>query len=116
VKAPELALNGAIEWIRTAMMGYLATSIAIFAIAGIGFLMLSGRIAARRAATVIIGCFILFSAATIANGLIGAMAQQPVATAEIAPAAYTPSTPRPSSNDPYAGASVPDQRTKDIFK
>lgn len=108
---------GATEWLRGTILGSFAKSIAILAIAAIGFLMLSGRISARRGATTIIGCFILFSAAVIANGLVGAMAPPPPAVAEAAPPpAYTPSMPRPASSDPYAGASVPDQRTKDIFR
>jgi hypothetical protein len=113
----QLALEGAVQWTAGTLLGSLATSIAILAVAAIGFLMFTGRVPARRAATAVIGCFILFSAATIANGLIGAMAPVPLAAIEGSPPpAYTPSTPKPISYDPYAGASVPDQRTKDIFR
>lgn len=107
----------AAHWLQELLIGSLATSIAILAIAAIGSLMLSGRIPTRRGATTIIGCFVLFSAAAIANGLVGVMTARPEAVVEVVPPlAYTPSIPRPMSSDPYAGASVPDQRTKDIFR
>jgi type IV secretion system protein VirB2 len=47
----------------------MATSVAVIAIVGIGFGMLSGRIDLRRGATVIIGGFILFGASSIVAGL-----------------------------------------------
>jgi len=109
-------LSSAVDMLQSTLLGVAADSVAIIAVAAIGFFMLSGRIPARRGATTIIGCFILFSAAAIANGLVGAMTARPFALVDSAPPAYAPSTPRPESSDPYAGASVPDQRTKDIFR
>jgi type IV secretion system protein VirB2 len=43
--------------------------VAVIAVAVVGFLMLTGRINWRYGATVIVGCFILFGAATIVGGI-----------------------------------------------
>ncbi len=40
------------------------------ALAGIGFVMLAGRVDLRRGATVILGCFILFAAPSMANSFV----------------------------------------------
>jgi type IV secretory pathway VirB2 component (pilin) len=108
-------LSSAVGWLQSALLGAAATTVAILAVASIGFLMLTGRSEVRRAARVILGCFILFSAATIANGIIGILQPAPPPPTAAVPApAYTPSVPKASSADPFPGASIPDQRTKDI--
>lgn len=87
-------------------------TVAIVAVASIGFLMFTGRTDLRRAARVIIGCFILFGATTIANAVVGVLhPAPPPPTASEPPLAYTPAVPRPTSTDPFPGASIPDQRT-----
>ena len=43
--------------------------VAVIAVASVGFLMLTGRINWRYGATVIVGCFILFGAASIVAGI-----------------------------------------------
>jgi len=50
-------------------MGTVATVAAVIAIACVGFMMLTGRINWRYGATVILGCFILFGAASIVAGI-----------------------------------------------
>jgi type IV secretory pathway VirB2 component (pilin) len=118
--APSLAdpdgsrpLVAAVRWIEGAALGTIATSVALIAVASIGFLMLNGRLPLRRGATVIAGCFILFGAPIIANGLIGAGGSGPVqeiAAAPPAPVTPTPVIPAakpPPTYDPYAGAAVP---------
>jgi type IV secretion system protein VirB2 len=47
----------------------MATAAAVVAIAVVGFMMLSGRMNWRYGATVIVGCFVLFGAATIVAGI-----------------------------------------------
>ena len=44
-------------------------SVAVIAVAMVGFMMLTGRLNWRFGATVIIGCFILFGAAAIVSGI-----------------------------------------------
>jgi type IV secretory pathway VirB2 component (pilin) len=109
------ATTAAVGWLQATLVGTVATTVAVLAIASIGFLMLTGRIDIRRAARVILGCFILFSAATIANGIVGTLQPAPPPPAPEAQApAYTPSVPKASSADPFPGASIPDQRTTDV--
>src|ERR1044071_9591873 len=59
----------ALNWIQGTLLGNLATTAAVIAVATVGFLMLSGRMNWRFGATVILGCFILFGAATIVGGI-----------------------------------------------
>jgi type IV secretory pathway VirB2 component (pilin) len=110
-------LVAAISWLQDVLLGTVATSIAVIAIAAIGFGMLTGRVNIRHGATVILGCFILFGASTIVNGLryaasgVGDYDPPPVVVAAPPP----PLPPRvqptraPAPYDPYAGASVPMQ-------
>jgi type IV secretion system protein VirB2 len=62
-------INGALEWIQGTLLGNLATTAAVIAVAVVGFLMLTGRIEWRRGLTVVIGCFIIFGAAAIVAGI-----------------------------------------------
>ena len=63
------AITGALYWIEGTMMGTVATVAAVIAIATVGFMMLTGRMNWRYGATVILGCFILFGAASIVAGI-----------------------------------------------
>jgi type IV secretory pathway VirB2 component (pilin) len=60
---------GALSWIQSTLLGTVATVVAIIAVASVGFLMLTGRMNWRYGATVILGCFILFGAASIVGGI-----------------------------------------------
>lgn len=105
----------AISWLQDLLLGTVATSIAVIAIAAIGFGMLTGRVNIRHGATVVLGCFILFGASTIVNGLryaasgVGGDTAPPVVV--VAPPPSPPPHVQPSGvpapYDPYAGASVP---------
>lgn len=59
----------ALGWLQGTLLGNVATAIAVMAVAAIGFMMLTGRMNWRFGATVIIGVFILFGAATIVGGI-----------------------------------------------
>lgn len=63
------AITGAMTWIQGTLMGTFATVAAVIAIAACGFMMLTGRMNWRYGATVILGCFILFGAASIVAGI-----------------------------------------------
>jgi len=60
---------GAVNWVRGTMEGGIATAVAVIAVAFVGFMMLTGRLNWKHGITVIIGCFILFGAATIVGGI-----------------------------------------------
>jgi type IV secretion system protein VirB2 len=60
---------GALAWMQGTLMGNVATTVAVMAVAAVGFLMLTGRMNWRYGATVILGCFILFGAGAIVTGI-----------------------------------------------
>lgn len=62
-------INNALGWIQDTLMGKVATTVAVIAVAAVGFMMLTGRLNWRYGATVIVGVFILFGAATIVGGI-----------------------------------------------
>jgi type IV secretion system protein VirB2 len=59
----------ALSWLQGTLLGNVATAIAVMAVAAVGFMMLTGRMNWRFGATVIIGVFILFGAASIVSGI-----------------------------------------------
>ena len=60
---------GALQWVQGTMLGNLATTAAVIAVAVVGFMMLTGRIEWRRGLTVVVGCFIIFGAVAIVAGI-----------------------------------------------
>ena len=60
---------GALQWVQGTLLGNLATTAAVIAVAAVGFMMLTGRMNWRFGATVIIGCFVLFGAGAIVSGI-----------------------------------------------
>jgi type IV secretory pathway VirB2 component (pilin) len=80
------AIAAAAGWVSDLLFGPLATAIAVIAIGWIGFAMLSGRIDLRRGLAVVFGCFLLFGAWGIADGLRSSATVQRGSTAAAAPA------------------------------
>lgn len=62
-------INSAFGWMRDTLLGTVATTVAVMAVAAVGFMMLTGRVNWRFGATVIIGVFIIFGAASIVAGI-----------------------------------------------
>ncbi|MFB0612696.1 TrbC/VirB2 family protein [Aurantiacibacter poecillastricola] len=65
-------INNALSWMQGTLLGSVATAVAVMAVAAVGFMMLTGRMNWRFGATVILGCFIIFGAASIVAGIQGA--------------------------------------------
>lgn len=65
---------GALHWVEGTLMGTVATVCAVVAVAVVGMMMLTGRINWRYGASVILGCFVLFGAASIVAGIQSAAA------------------------------------------
>ncbi|GAA0302483.1 hypothetical protein GCM10009087_10320 [Sphingomonas oligophenolica] len=114
-QASSPAILAGVTWARDALLGTVATSVAVICVAGVGYEILKGRVPARRLATVIIGCFILFGASDIATALSALAARgsssdqidrEPPAPVFTVPPRTTLKT-APDPFDPYAGASVP---------
>ena len=61
----------ALGWLQGTLLGTIATTVAVMAVAAIGFMMLTGRMNWRFGATVIIGVFIVFGAGSIVAGIQG---------------------------------------------
>ncbi|MGA0605248.1 TrbC/VirB2 family protein [Phenylobacterium sp. VNQ135] len=59
----------AVSWLEGTLLGNVATTLAVIAVGATGLMMLTGRIDWRRGAVVILGCFILFGAASIVAGI-----------------------------------------------
>ena len=64
----------ALAWMQGTLLGNVATAVAVMAVAAVGFLMRTGRMNWRFGATVIVGCFVLFGAASIVSGIQAAAA------------------------------------------
>ena len=64
----------ALVWMKGTLLGNVATTVAVMAVAAVGFMMLTGRMNWRFGATVIIGCFVLFGATSIVSGIQSAAA------------------------------------------
>jgi type IV secretion system protein VirB2 len=60
---------GAVQWVQGTLLGAIATTVAVIAVAAVGFMMLTGRMNWRYGAMVILGCFILFGASAIVGGI-----------------------------------------------
>jgi type IV secretion system protein VirB2 len=106
------AIPSVISWIEQALLGPAATSIAILAVAVLGFGMLWGRVDLRAAGRAILGAFILFGAPLIAYQMSIALRGGEVAAPNVAqqvPSISTaPQMPKNApAQDPYAGAAVP---------
>jgi type IV secretion system protein VirB2 len=59
----------ALQWVQGTLLGNLATTAAVIAVATVGLMMLTGRIEWRRGLTVILGAFVVFGAAAIVSGI-----------------------------------------------
>lgn len=115
----DLAASGvfgsAVEWFEGTLLGSVATTMAVIAVATVGITMLTGRMDVRSSARVILGCFMIFGASAIANGLIAAMSASRHDSREdtvepqviAAPVPTVPASSVPAVSDPYAGAAVP---------
>jgi type IV secretory pathway VirB2 component (pilin) len=98
----------ATEWMTGTLLGTVAVSLCVVAVAFVGLMMMTGRFAVRDGLRVVIGCFVLLGASTIAAGLRGAAneaysAQPGVVIVQSLP--EPPPLPQ-STYDPYAGASL----------
>lgn len=62
-------ITNAVLWMQNILLGPIATSLAVMAVAAVGFMMLTGRMNWRFGATVIVGVFIIFGAPVIVAGI-----------------------------------------------
>lgn len=62
-------LLAALNWVQGTLLGNVATTAAVIAVAIIGYMMLIGRFDWRRGIVVLVGIFLIFGAVTIVAGL-----------------------------------------------
>lgn len=105
------ALDQAVGWALSALFGSVAATIAMIAVAALGLAMLNGRIDTGRAGRLLLGCALVFGAPVIGGALVRISSVQPSLVPE-AMAATPIKLPDGGSAgyDPYAGASVPQNR------
>ncbi len=97
------------RWIEGILMGEIALGLCVIAVAFVGALMLTGRLALRGGMRVMVGCFVLLGAQEISSGILNLGAGLPK---EILPffdtkgqGSMRPKLPEAHYN-PYAQASV----------
>lgn len=107
-------LVDAVAWLTRTMLGSVGIGLCVIAVAIVGMMMLSGRLAVREGARVIIGCFVLLGAPSIAAGFQAFADHPDLRSADLGAPAPPPTLPRRnlpvSTYDPYAGASLRDDR------
>lgn len=64
-------VTAALTWMQSILLGPIATSLAIMAVAGVGFMMLTGRMNWRYGGTVVIGIFVIFGAPRLVASISG---------------------------------------------
>lgn len=62
-------LLAALQWVQGTLLGNLATTAAVIAVAVVGYMMLVGRLEWRRGLMVVFGAFIIFGAVSIVAGI-----------------------------------------------
>jgi len=62
-------LLAALTWVQGTLLGNLATTAAVIAVAIIGYMMLTGRFEWRRGLIVLVGIFVIFGAVSIVAGI-----------------------------------------------
>jgi type IV secretory pathway VirB2 component (pilin) len=109
-KPAEPVFDGAGAWTQGVLGGSLATSLCVIAIAVFGLLLLAGRLQVRRGLEVVLGCFLLLGAGSLAAQLQQLDATfvrgSPFAGERIIVAPTATAPPPPANYDPYAGASL----------
>lgn len=101
------AIESGANWLVALATGSLALGVCVLAVAGVGLLMLSGRLPVGHGFRVVLGCFVLLGAPVVSAGLLSLVDGQAYseATAPEPPIAARPALP-PANYDPYAGASL----------
>jgi len=108
------------DWMQAVLTGPIGLSLGTLAVAGTGLGLLAGRMSFRKASRMVLGCFLLFGAGNIAQGLISVGDARRVQTQVVYPSAkldapfseglIRPESPTAASSnpfDPYAGNAGP---------
>ncbi len=103
------ALQASVDWLTDTLLGNVAIALCVLAVAFVGLMLLTGRLAVREGLRVVLGCFLLLGAPTIAAALLALASQGPIEAPSSVEASQPDLGPRedlpPVEYDPYAGAS-----------
>lgn len=103
-------LQSSVDWISGILLGSVAIGLCVIAVAIVGLMLLSGRLAFREGFRVVLGCFVLLGAPVIASAFTGAWQNAPQPATVFIAEPSPPANPRadlpPADYDPYAGASL----------
>lgn len=105
----EQPIDGALGWVEGILLGPLAVSLCVIAVAIVGFTMLTGRLPIRQGLRVVLGCFVLLGARSIVGTIMGAWvdAGEAAPVRPAGPQMIYEREPLPEATyDPYAGASL----------
>ncbi|QFT78518.1 TrbC/VirB2 family protein [Erythrobacter sp. THAF29] len=102
----ESPLSSSMEWIASVLFGEVALGLCVLAVAFVGALMLTGRLAVREGLRVPLGCFILLGAPLIAGAFIQSAEKREISSL---PNQHnddfgTRDDLEPATHDPYSGA------------
>ncbi|MEP1833869.1 MAG: TrbC/VirB2 family protein [Hyphomonas sp.] len=104
------ALEAAVAWMTGTLLGTVATTLCVLAIAFLGIMLLTGRFAIREGFRIVLGCFIVLGAPILAAAFSGAFQQMTPSDPALVPPVVAAEEPRgelpPADYDPYAGASL----------
>ena len=99
-----------VGWLTGTLLGDLATTLCVLAVAFVGLSMLGGRMPIREGGRVILGCFVLLGAPVIAASFIQPWSERHTMVEVALPPQIEMLSEReelpPAQYDPYAGASL----------
>lgn len=104
--ASQAPIEAASGWITDTLLGDLAVTLCVIAVALVGFSMLTGRLAIRRGAQVVLGCFVLLGAPLIAASLIAPWQRGDASAAPLVPVYDDAFAPREALPPPGPGGAL----------
>lgn len=101
-------LSTSVEWMSGTMLLETATALCVIGVALLGFAMLTGRFHVRKGFGVVVGCFLVLGAPSVAAGLLTMInSSHNPSNAKLPPSPLLPDAReglQPATKDPYAGA------------
>jgi len=91
-------LVAAADWVTGTLLGSVAVSLCVVAIAFVGLRMMTGHIAVRDGLRVVVACFVLLGSSAIAVGLRSAADQASTGAPAPQPPPQAEPTPLPLAN------------------
>ncbi|MCK0127529.1 TrbC/VirB2 family protein [Erythrobacter sp. F6033] len=107
--AQSAPVGSSVHWVGELLFGGVAVTLCVLAVAIVGFLWLSGRLAVRESLSVVLGCFLLIGAPAIALGIMQGLSGSGAQSSQVAGLPLAEPTARelePVPDDPNPSASL----------